>query len=151
MHFIRNSPCLLCSEIRRPRILKQANDITVSGLTNEEIARRAFDELKFVIPDMPEYADYYVNKWHNYTGARTGERALRPDIQSPIDNLLVIGDLAKFHGIELGMEKTNITAKLATNILLDKIGEKNGHITILEPGTPNLVGDLYHKLTSIYP
>lgn len=123
----------------------------LGSLTNAELAQQIFSELKSMVPEIPDYLDYYVNRWNNYTGARVGERRLRPDIQSPIDNLLIIGDLAKFHGIELGMEKTNVTAKLATNILLDKIGQRQGRITILECGTPSAITDVYQKMTSVYP
>lgn len=124
---------------------------SVAGLDHAEIAKQVFTELKSMFPEIPDYMDFYINKWNNYTGARVGERNLRPDIQSPYDNLLLIGDLVNFHGIELGMEKTNVTAKMATNLLLDKIGQQEGKISLLECGTPNLVADLYQKFASIYP
>lgn len=128
-----------------------AHIASVAGLDNEGIAKQVFAELKSMFPEIPDYVDFYVNKWNNYTGAIVGERKLRPDIQSPYDNLLLIGDLVNFHGIELGMEKTNVTAKMATNLILDKAGQQEGKITLLECGTPNLVADLYQKFASIYP
>lgn len=123
----------------------------VAHLPEDQIARLAFEELKNILPEMPDYVDFYFNRWNNYIGTKVGEHALRPEIQSPLDNLLIIGDLARYPGIEVGMEKTNITAKVAVNILLDKIGQKAGKITLLNPGTPNLFVDLYQKLTTVYP
>jgi hypothetical protein len=47
------------------------------------------------------------------------------------------------------MERTNVIAKMVTNLLLDKIGSKEGKITILKSGTPDLYISLLKNLTSV--
>ena len=115
----------------------------VIKLGNKEIADKCFTELKTVMPDLPDYESYYINKWDNYTTYLPGDEKKRPAVQSPIDNLLFIGDMSFVPHPAVFMEKTNVTAKWATNILLDKIGQKDGKIKILRSGSPSsLVGTL---------
>lgn len=121
----------------------------VAGKSTAEIAALCYAELKAVMPDLPEPRAAYVNRWHNYTGYKVGDEGRRPPVQSPIDNLLFIGDLAFVPHPAVFMEKTNVTAKWATNLLLDKIGAKEGHITILKSGTPSMATDLLQAVTSV--
>ncbi|MGK5091168.1 FAD-dependent oxidoreductase [Deltaproteobacteria bacterium TL4] len=115
----------------------------VQNFTNAEIAEKCHAELKTVMPDLPPYQSYYLNKWRHYTTYHPGDESLRPPIQSPFDNLLFIGDMAFVPHPAVFMEKTNVTAKWATNLLLDKIGQKEGKIKILMSGTPsNLIAGL---------
>jgi uncharacterized protein with NAD-binding domain and iron-sulfur cluster len=60
-----------------------------------------------------------------------GEEQKRPTVQSPIDNLLFVGDIVTIPHTAEWMEKTNVTAKMATNALLEKAGKKEGLIKIL--------------------
>lgn len=124
---------------------------TIAALSDRQIADLAYDELKELFPGLPDFQSFYLNKWRNYTGVRVGEEKNRPTIQSPVDNLLFIGDLVSIPHVATGMEKTNVTAKMATNILLEKIGQKTGAIKILQSGTPSLFVDCAKTFMSVYP
>ena len=117
----------------------------------EEIAGAVHRELKKIVPALPEPSEFYINRWDNYTGARPGDEARRPEIQSPIDNLLFIGDWVSVPEISVFMERTNVTAKTATNILLEKIGQSEGRIRILKSGTPDLITDALGLFTTVRP
>jgi uncharacterized protein with NAD-binding domain and iron-sulfur cluster len=121
----------------------------LAGLPTQEIADRAWAELKATIPDLPAYRDVYVNRWHHYTAYRPGDEAKRPPVQSPYDNLLLIGDLAFVPHPAVFMEKTNVTAKWAVNLLLDKIGQHEGRIRILPSGTPSLLAGAIRRFGSV--
>ena len=114
------------------------------------IAMLCHDELKSIMPNLPEPQAWELNRWQNYTTYRVGVEMSRPAIQSPIENLLYIGDIAYVPTHALYMEKTNVTAKWAVNLLLDKIGQKAGRIKILPVGTPGLTTDAFRKLYSVY-
>jgi hypothetical protein len=122
----------------------------MAGLSNQQIADRCWAELRATIPDLPHYRDFYVNRWHHYTGYQPGDESRRPPLQSPIDNLLFIGDLAFVPHPAVFMEKTNVTAKWATNLLLEKIGQAAGRIRILPSGTPSLLVETLRKFSSVY-
>ncbi len=122
----------------------------VAHLSNQAIADRCYAELKSALPKLPPYRDFYVNRWHHYTAYRPGDEARRPGLQSPLENLLFIGDLTFVPHPAVFMEKTNVTAKLATNLLLDKIGQKEGRIRVLPSGTPSVLIDLLRKTTDVY-
>jgi uncharacterized protein with NAD-binding domain and iron-sulfur cluster len=122
----------------------------VGGKSTKEIADLCHAELKLVMPDIPDYRDAYVNRWHHYNGYGIGIEAKRPPIQSPIDNLLFIGDMVFVQHEAVFMEKTNVTAKTATNILLDKIGQKEGKITILPSGSPSAAISALKTMVSVY-
>lgn len=122
----------------------------VGGKRTREIADLCHTELKSVMPDLPDYADAYVNRWHHYNGYGVGIEAKRPPIQSPIDNLLFIGDMAFVEHEAVFMEKTNVTAKTATNLLLDKIGQQEGKIEILRSGSPSVAIGALKSMTSVY-
>jgi len=107
------------------------------GLSTREMAMRCHGELKQMMPELPDPAGWYVNRWRNYTAWRVGDEQARPHVQSPIDNLFFIGDMVFVPHLCNGMEKTNVTAKWVTNLLLDKIGQKAGHIKVLPCGTPS--------------
>ena len=130
--------------------IANATNKGVGGKRTQEIAALCHEELKSVMPDLPDYKDAYVNRWHHYNGYGVGIEAKRPPIQSPIDNLLFIGDLAFVNHEAVFMEKTNVTAKTATNILLDKIGQPEGKIEILRSGSPSVSIDALKKITSVY-
>lgn len=121
----------------------------VANKSTDEIAALCYQELKAVIPDLPPPRSAYVNRWHSYTGYHVGDEQRRPPVQSPIDNLLFIGDLAFVPHPAVFMEKTNVTAKWATNLLLEKAGIKEGCIKILMSGTPSAFTDLVQATTAV--
>jgi uncharacterized protein with NAD-binding domain and iron-sulfur cluster len=123
----------------------------VASRDDEEIARLVHEELKIVMPDLPEPTDYFVNRWDTYSPQRPGYEALRPAIASPLDNLFFIGDWVKTDHLSVYMEKTNVSARMVTNLLLDKIGEKRGHVVVLPSGAPNALLDLFRTLASPRP
>jgi uncharacterized protein with NAD-binding domain and iron-sulfur cluster len=114
-----------------------------------EIAKKVDADLRLIIPDLPKYTEFYINHWDTYTGMRPGDEANRPTIQSPIENLLFIGDWVYVNHHSVFMERTNVMAKSVTNLLLDKIGQKEGKITILKSGIPDLATDLLKYITSV--
>lgn len=122
----------------------------VAGMRSKDIAQLCHEELKSVMPDLPDFTGHYVNRWHHYNGYGVGIEAKRPAIQSPIENLLFIGDMAFVEHEAVFMEKTNVTAKTATNILLDKIDQQEGKIEILQSGTPSVSIAALKKITSVY-
>lgn len=122
----------------------------LSSKTSKEIAMLCHSELKFMSPSLPEPTSWYVNRWDTYTCYRVGDEMNRPGTQSPLDNLLFIGDVAFVPSHAVYMEKTNVTAKWAVNVLLDKIGQKDGKIKILPVGTPSLSTDMARKGFSVY-
>lgn len=122
----------------------------VAGKTTEEIAALCYEELKTVIPDLPPPRSAYVNRWHHYTGYHVGDEKRRPPVQSPIDNLLFIGDLSFVPHPAVFMEKTNVTAKWATNLILEKAGMKEGYIRILVSGTPSITTRAMQAANSVF-
>lgn len=122
----------------------------VASLSSKEIAQRCWGELKTVMPDLPQPTGWYVNRWHSYTAYRVGDERNRPPVQSPIENLLFIGDNAFVPHPAVFMEKTNVTAKWATNLLLDKIGKPEAKITILASGTPSLSTTALRTAQSVF-
>ena len=109
-----------------------------AGMSYKEIAEAVHQELKLIIPDLGEYSEFYINRWDNYSGSRVGDEARRPEIQSPVDNLMFIGDWVYIPHHAVYMERTNVAAKMLTNLLLKKIGRQEGEIEILQSGTPDL-------------
>jgi len=86
-----------------------------------------------------------------YSPRRVGQEALRPPSQSPYDNLLLIGDWVRTDHLSVYMEKTNVAAKMATNLIIDKAGLKKGKISILKSGTPSAIIEACRTLFSVYP
>ncbi|MGK5093569.1 FAD-dependent oxidoreductase [Deltaproteobacteria bacterium TL4] len=122
----------------------------VAQLSNQEIVDRCHQELKGLMQDIPPYQSYFINKWRHYTTYLPGDEKKRPPVQSPIDNFLFIGDMAFVPHPAVFMEKTNVTAKWATNLLLDKVGQKEGKIKILRSGTPSPLISGLKKGFSVY-
>lgn len=122
----------------------------VAGMSTDEIAALCYEELKAVMPDLPPPRSAYVNRWHHYNGYKPGDEGRRPPVQSPVDNLLFIGDLAFVPHPAVFMEKTNVTAKWATNLLLAKAGIQEGHIRILVSGTPSFTTDVLQAGNSVF-
>ena len=121
----------------------------IEGLSTKEIADKCYEEYKIVMPNLPPYQSYYVNRVNNYTRWLPGDENKRPAIQSPIDNLLFIGDAVFIPQAATLMEKTNVTAKIATNLILEKSGQKEGGITLLQTGTPSRLVDFMRKFVSV--
>ncbi|MBK6605731.1 MAG: hypothetical protein IPG24_09685 [Leptospiraceae bacterium] len=117
--------------------------------SHKEIADIVHKELKTILPELKDYSEFYINHWDTYTGFRPGDEANRPSIQSPIENLLFIGDWVFIDQHSVFMERTNVMAKTVTNMLLEKIGQKEGRITILKSGTPDWPTDILKYITSI--
>jgi isorenieratene synthase len=122
----------------------------VENLSNDEIARVVHEELKLLLPDLPEPTNYYVNRWDNYSPYRVGYEWLRPSIQSPLDNLFFIGDWVRTDHLSLYMEKTAVSAKMVTNLILGKIGKNDLKIEILPSTTPNKLVALCNTLFDVY-
>ncbi len=120
------------------------------NLSDEGIVRLVHEELKIVMPELPDPADYYVNRWETYSPQRVGYEAIRPPIQSPIDNLLLIGDWVRTDHQSVYMEKTNVAAKMVTNLILEKIGQKKGKIKILQSGSPDIPVKLLKTLFDVH-
>jgi isorenieratene synthase len=121
----------------------------LSGDT-KAIAMACHEELKIMMPNLPEPQSWYVNRWFNYTNYQVGDEGNRPATQSPVDNLFFIGDISFVPQHCVYMEKTNVSAKWVTNLILDKIGQSTGKITILPSGTPSLSTDLARLTGSVY-
>lgn len=128
-----------------------ANAEPLAGLGDQEIVERVYGELKTLMPDIPAMEASYVNRWRNYTAYRVGDMENRPEMQSPLDNLLFAGDMPFVDHPAVFMEKTNVTAKLATNLLLEKIGQEQGRIKILPSGTPNALVSFFSRFNSVFP
>lgn len=122
----------------------------VAGTSSRDIAMKCHAELKAVMPDLPDPVSHYVNRWDNYTAYRVGGESRRPAVQSPIDNLLFIGDNAFVPHPAVFMEKTNVTAKWATNLILEKEGLGQHRIEILRSGTPSKLIGAVSMVESVY-
>ncbi len=122
----------------------------VEGLSTAAIADLCYAELKTVMPQLPPPVSAYVNRWHNYNAYHVGSESNRPAVQSPIDNFYIIGDNAFVPHPAVFMEKTNVTAKWAVNLILDKAGLSRYRITILPSGTPSLLIDGLAKTRSVF-
>lgn len=121
----------------------------MKGKSYKQIADLVHKELVKIVPGLPDYSHFYINFWDTYTGHRPGDEKNRPKIQSPIENLLLIGDWVDIPHHAVFMEKTNVAAKMATNLLLEKIGQKKGQISILKSGTPDWQIDALGIFTSV--
>lgn len=119
--------------------------------SDEEIVAGVHAELKMLMPDLPDYKSSYINRWDHFTTSRPHDTANRPSLQSPLDNLLFIGDMSFVEHPAMMMDKCNVTAKMATNLLLDKIGQKEGKIKVLSGGTPGFFADLVKKTATVFP
>ncbi len=120
-----------------------------AGKTFPEIAQAVHEDLKLVIPDLKNYSEFYINRWDTYTGFLPGDEKKRPEIQSPVENLMFIGDWVHIPQLTVFMERTNVTAKTAVNLLLDKCGLEEGKIEILNSGIPDWPTDLIGMFTSV--
>jgi len=121
----------------------------IEGLTNDEIAELVDKDLRNLIPGLPKYTDIRMMRWDNFTCATVGAESLRPQMKTPYDNFLILGDwIALEHSCFL-MEKVTVNAKRAVNYLLDNIGQKEGRMNILESWTPNLTVEAARKLFSV--
>lgn len=69
---------------------------------------------------------------------------------APVENLLFIGDLVSIPHQAIFMEKTNVSAKMATNILLEKAGIRDGRITLLPSFTPSATTLALRMVGSVY-
>jgi uncharacterized protein with NAD-binding domain and iron-sulfur cluster len=121
----------------------------VQSLPSKEIANLVHTELKLILPDLPEYSEFYINKWDNYTASRPGDEANRPAIASPIENFYFIGDWVFIPHHCVFMEKTNVTAKMVTNLIVEKEKMESVKITILQSGTPDWTLDLLSLFLSV--
>jgi uncharacterized protein with NAD-binding domain and iron-sulfur cluster len=121
----------------------------VHHLSSKEIADLVHTELKLILPDLPNYSEFYINKWDNYTASRPGDEQNRPTISSPVENLYFIGDWVFIPHHCVFMEKTNVTAKMVTNLILEKEKLNSGKITLLNSGTPDWTVDLLSLFFSV--
>lgn len=127
-----------------------ANAERFQSLDDRLLVRLVHEELKIVMPELPEPADYYLNRWNNYSPQRVGDDARRPAIQSPLENLFLIGDWVQTDHLSAYMEKTCVAAKIAVNLILERSGRKGGRINILPSGTPSAIISACRRLFSVY-
>ncbi|TGN10218.1 FAD-dependent oxidoreductase [Leptospira ilyithenensis] len=120
-----------------------------NGVSHADIAKKVHEELKLVVPDLPDYSEFYINRWDTYTGCRPGDEKNRPEIQSPVNNLYFIGDWVFVPHHCVFMEKTNVTAKMVTNLILEKEKITEGQIEILKSGTPDWPVDVLSLFTTV--
>jgi uncharacterized protein with NAD-binding domain and iron-sulfur cluster len=113
------------------------NAARISHLSDNEVADLVHKEYKMVFDDIPDYQDVYVNRWYNYTAYAPNTESFRPTVQSPIDNLLFVGDMVFTDHAGVYMEKTNVSSKTATNLILEKSGLDEVKLTVLNSGTPS--------------
>jgi uncharacterized protein with NAD-binding domain and iron-sulfur cluster len=128
-----------------------ANTEMLENYTDEEIVRVALEELRMVIPDLPYPTDFYINRWDTYSPQRVGYEANRPTVKSPIDNFFIIGDWVRTDHMSVYMEKTNVAAKMAVNLIMDRIGQGKYQARVLPSGSPSLLVDLPRLFLSPRP
>ncbi len=128
-----------------------ANTERIESLNDDEIMRVVQEELEMAVPGLPKPLDFYLNRWDTYSPQRVGYEANRPTVQSPIDNFFIIGDWVKTDHLSVYMEKTNVSAKMATNLIMEKIGLKKHKAKILASGSPNLLVDMQKFFSNPYP
>lgn len=122
-----------------------ADAARVADMSDKDIADRVHAELAFIFPAIPAYADFYINKWRNYTAYSPKTEDCRPSVASPVDNLLMVGDWVNISSPALYMEKTNIAAKQACNAILRRDGVEGGVIEIISSGFPNGIGNVLRE------
>ncbi len=128
-----------------------ANTQNIEDLTDDEIMNIVQGELEIAIPGLPKPLDYYLNRWDTYSPQRPGYEANRPTIESPIENFFIIGDWVRTNHLGVYMEKTNVSAKMATNLIMERIGQPQHKARVLPSGSPNLLWDLQKLLFSPKP
>lgn len=119
-----------------------ANTEMLVNLPDEQIVRLAQEELEMAIPGLPKPLDFYLNRWDTYSPQRVGYEANRPTIQSPIDNFFIIGDWVSIDHLSVYMEKTNVSSKMVTNLIMEKIGKPEYKVRVLPSGSPSLMIDI---------
>jgi uncharacterized protein with NAD-binding domain and iron-sulfur cluster len=70
----------------------------------------------------------------------------RPDMLTPLENFFIAGDYNKMEHNCILMEKVAVNAKRVVNYLLDRIGQKEGKMRIVESWAPNLGISAIQKL-----
>jgi uncharacterized protein with NAD-binding domain and iron-sulfur cluster len=128
-----------------------ANTDRLVNLPDEEIMKIAQGELEIAIPGLPKPLDFYLNRWDTYSPQRPGYEANRPTVESPIDNFFIIGDWVRTNHLGVYMEKTNVSAKMATNLIMEKIGMPKYKVRIMPSGSPSLALDLNRFFSSPTP
>ncbi len=119
-----------------------ANTDRLVGLPDEDIMKIAHGELEIAIPGLPQPLDFYLNRWDTYSPQRPGYELNRPTVESPIDNFFIIGDWVRTNHLGVYMEKTNVSAKMATNLIMERIGMPKYKARVLPSGSPSLLLDL---------
>ena len=109
----------------------------LQGKTDAEIADAVDADLRALIPDLPRYTDLRIMRWDNFSTMTVGAEALRPEQQTPYDNLLLLGDYTALQHNCILMEKVNVNVRRAVNHLLEREGIQGGRMTILPSETPN--------------
>lgn len=117
----------------------------IEGMSDVEIARHVSDDLRALMPGLPDFDDVRVIRWDNFTASTPGIEAHRPSMRTPFKNFLLLGDWIELDHNCFLMEKVTVNAKRAVNYLLDDIGQQEGKMTIAPTGTPSLSLDL-HRL-----
>lgn len=119
----------------------------IAGMSDLEIVQKIDGDLRALLPGLPDFNDYRIMRWDNFTASTPGVEMHRPPMRTAFPNFLLLGDwIALEHNCFL-MEKVTVNAKRAVNYLLEEIGQKEGHMEIALTGTPNLLVD-FLKLTA---
>lgn len=121
----------------------------IEGLGEAEIAARVDADLRALIPDLPPFADHRLMRWDNFSTMTVGAEANRPDMFTPIDNFLILGDFNRLEHNCILMEKVTVNVRRAVNHMLDREGIAGGRLTILPSETPNPLVRLARRTCSV--
>lgn len=118
-------------------------------LDNHGIALKIHEDLKSLMPGLPDFLDSMVVRWDNFSTMMVGAERHRPAMFTPIDNFVILGDWNKLEHNCILMEKVNVNARLAVNHLLEKYRIAGGKMVILPSETPNMMVDAIRKRHSL--
>lgn len=123
----------------------------VVNMTNKEIADKIDSDMRNLIPGLPNYIDYRIMKWDNFSTSIPGSEALRPEMNTPYNNLFLLGDYIKTEQNCFLMEKVTVNVKTAVNKLLNVIGQREGTMKIFLSETENMMVSMARKIGSVKP
>ena len=123
----------------------------VKNMSNREIADKIDADLRSLIPALPAYTDFRIMKWDNFSALMTGSEALRPEMNTPYNNLFLLGDYIKTQQNCFLMEKVTVNVKRSVNKLLEMINQKEGVMKIIPSETDNMLVNIARKMGSVKP
>lgn len=119
------------------------------GLDNNAIAMRIHEDMKSLIPGLPDFLDSQVVRWDNFSAMTVGSEKFRPAMFTPLENFAILGDWNELDHNCILMEKVNVNARRAVNHLVEKYQIAGGKMVILPSETPNLIVDVVRKIHSV--